>query len=206
VAKMAEKAKNSGKAKGAQHSRELLIRQAARLFADKGYNRTNMRELAEAVGMKAGSIFYHFKGKEEILHAVMQKAIVLLIANVQQDMVHAQTAKERLRVLVRMELGLYLGEDSDFGLVLIHEWRSLPTELQGDLLAMRADYESYWNDTLADCKSEGIINANPKVVRRLLNGAFSWVIYWYQPDGEFTFEQLVDEVMAMLLVGGSSVA
>ena len=111
-----------------------------------------------------------------------------------------------MRVLVRMELALYLGEESDYGLVLIHEWRSLPAELQKDLLAMRADYESYWSDTLTDCQREGIINANPKIVRRLLNGAFSWVIYWYQPDGEFTLEQLVDEVMAMLLVGGSSVA
>lgn len=201
MAKTAEKAKDSGKPKGAQHSRELLIKEAARLFAEKSYNKTNMRELAEAVGMKAGSIFYHFKGKEEILQAVMHKAIVLLIANVQQDMPHAESAIERLRVLVRMELGMYLGEDANYGLVLIHEWRSLPTELQEDLMAMRAEYESYWNTTLADCKREGIINADPKIVRRLLNGAFSWVIYWYQPGGKLSFEQLVDEVMAMLVVG-----
>lgn len=201
MTKTAEKNQATSKGKGASSSRELLIETAARLFARNGYNKTNMRELAEAVGMKAGSIFYHFKGKEEILFAVMQQAITYLLETVQKDMVHAKTPMERLRVLVRMELGMYLGEDSNYGLVLIHEWRSLPADLQENLLAMRADYEAYWDSTLADCHQEGIIKANPKIVRRMLNGAFSWVIYWYKPGGEFTFEQLVDEVMAMLVAG-----
>ena len=201
MAKTAGKTQDSAGAKGAQLSRELLIKEAARLFAEKGYNKTNMRELAEAVGMKAGSIFYHFKNKDEILQAVMHKAITLLVANVQSSIGDATTPMERLRVLVRMELGVYLGEDADYGMVLIHEWRSLPAPLQEELLVMRANYESYWDTTLANCQQEGIIKANPKIVRRMLNGAFSWAIYWYQPEGEFSFEQLVDEVMAMLVVG-----
>ena len=201
MAKTAGKTQDSAGAKGAQLSRELLIKEAARLFAEKGYNKTNMRELAEAVGMKAGSIFYHFKNKDEILQAVMHKAITLLVANVQSSIGDATTPMERLRVLVRMELGVYLGEDADYGMVLIHEWRSLPAPLQEELLVMRANYESYWDTTLTNCQQEGIIKANPKIVRRMLNGAFSWAIYWYQPEGEFSFEQLVDEVMAMLVVG-----
>ncbi|OUR89993.1 hypothetical protein A9Q81_20425 [Gammaproteobacteria bacterium 42_54_T18] len=201
MAKTAGKTQDLGGAKGAQLSRELLIKEAARLFAEKGYNKTNMRELAEAVGMKAGSIFYHFKNKDEILQAVMHKAITLLVANVQSSIGDATTPMERLRVLVRMELGVYLGEDADYGMVLIHEWRSLPESLQEELLVMRSNYESYWDTTLANCQQEGIIKANPKIVRRMLNGAFSWAIYWYQPEGEFSFEQLVDEVMAMLVVG-----
>ena len=201
MAKTAGKTQDSAGAKGAQLSRELLIKEAARLFAEKGYNKTNMRELAEAVGMKAGSIFYHFKNKDEILQAVMHKAITLLVANVQSSIGDATTPMERLRVLVRMELGVYLGEDADYGMVLIHEWRSLPESLQEELLVMRANYESYWDTTLTNCQQEGIIKANPKIVRRMLNGAFSWAIYWYQPEGEFSFEQLVDEVMAMLVVG-----
>ena len=96
---------------------------------------------------------------------------------------------------------MFLGDHSSYGLVLIHEWRSLPVDLQENLMAMRAEYESFWNETLADCHRQGIIKANPKIVRRLLNGAFSWVIYWYEPEGEFNFEQLVDEVMAMLVAG-----
>ena len=130
MSKTAKKPQNTRKAKGVKSSRELLIENAARLFAKNGYNKTNMRELAEAVGMKAGSIFYHFKGKEEILYAVMQRAIANLLEAVQRDIVHAKTPSERLRVLVRMELDMYLGDQSSYGLVLIHEWRSLPAELQ----------------------------------------------------------------------------
>lgn len=195
----AEKSQKKNQTKSAQSSRELLIETAALLFARNGYNKTNMRELAEAVGMKAGSIFYHFKNKEEILYAVMQQAITNMLEAVQKDFAQAETPREQLHVLVCQELDMYLGHQSSYGLVLIHEWRSLPAELQGDLMEMRAEYESYWNSTLEACHREGIIKANPKIVRRLLNGAFSWVIYWYKPGGEFDFEQLVDEVMAMLV-------
>jgi AcrR family transcriptional regulator len=197
--KTAEKPQDTSKTKVARRSRESLIETAARMFAQNGYNKTNVRELAEAVGMKAGSIFYHFKVKEEILYAVMKQAIELLLEATQKDIVTATTPVERLRVLVRIELDMYMGDQSSYGLVLIHEWRSLPTDLQEDLMDMRAEYESYWNSTLEACHQAGIIQANPKIVRRLLNGAFSWVIYWYKPDGEFNFEQLVDEVMAMLV-------
>ena len=197
--KTAEKPQDTSKTKVARRSRESLIETAARMFAQNGYNKTNVRELAEAVGMKAGSIFYHFKVKEEILYAVMKQAIELLLEATQKDIVTATTPVERLRVLVRIELEMYMGDQSSYGLVLIHEWRSLPTDLQEDLMDMRAEYESYWNSTLEACHQAGIIQANPKIVRRLLNGAFSWVIYWYKPDGEFNFEQLVDEVMAMLV-------
>jgi AcrR family transcriptional regulator len=197
--KTAEKPQDTSKTKVARRSRESLIETAARLFAQNGYNKTNMRELAEAVGMKAGSIFYHFKVKEEILYAVMKQAIESLLEATQKDIVTATTPVERLRVLVRIELDMYMGDQSSYGLVLIHEWRSLPTDLQEDLMDMRAEYESYWNSTLEACHQAGIIQANPKIVRRLLNGAFSWVIYWYKPDGECNFEQLVDEVMVMLV-------
>jgi AcrR family transcriptional regulator len=197
--KTAEKPQDTSKTKVARRSRESLIETAARLFAQNGYNKTNVRELAEAVGMKAGSIFYHFKVKEDILYAVMKQAIESLLETTQKDIVTATTPVERLRVLVRIELDMYMGDQSSYGLVLIHEWRSLPTDLQEDLMVMRAEYESYWNSTLEACHQAGIIQANPKIVRRLLNGAFSWVIYWYKPDGECNFEQLVDEVMAMLV-------
>jgi len=198
VAKSTEKSQDAGKARPVQNSRELLIDTGARLFAMNGYNKTNMRELAEAVGMKAGSIFYHFDRKEDILHAVMERAITYLLEAVKKDLAHAETPRERLRVLVGVELDLYLGEKSDHGFVMIHEWRSLSADQQADLMAMRAEYEPFWNSTLANCYQEGIIKADPKVVRRMLNGAFSWVPNWYEPSGEYSFDQLVDEVMAML--------
>ncbi len=200
MAKPAEKPQETRKSKGTRSSRELLIATAARLFAKNGYNKTNMRELADAVGMKAGSIFYHFKGKEEILYAVMQQAIINLVEAVQKDLVDATMPRERLRVLVGTELDMYLGARSSYGLVLIHEWRSLSAERQASLMVMRHEYESYWRTTLEQCHQDELVKANPRIIRRLLNGAFSSVIYWYKTDGECNFEQLVDEVMLMMMM------
>ena len=180
-------------------SRDQLVAMAAKLFSVKGYNKTNMRELAESVGMKAGSIFYHFKGKEDILYAVMHHSISLLAEAVQREINETDTTQDRLRTLVRIELESYLGEQSSFAMVLIHEWRNLPEEQQAKLLLMRGEYEAVWLTVLGDYHQAGMIKADPNIVRRMLNGAFSWVIHWYNSDGKYNLEQLVDEVMLMLV-------
>ena len=181
------------------NSRDQLIAMAAKLFAQKGYNKTNLRDLADAVGMKAGSIFYHFSGKEEILYEVMESSINMLMDRVEVDMREADSTRDQLRVLIRSELEHYLGDASSYAMVLIHEWRSLSAELQAPLMVLRKRYELLWDEVLLECHRSGLILANPKIVRRMLNGAFSWVPNWFHEDGGHSHEELVDEVMLMLL-------
>ncbi|MCW8978209.1 MAG: TetR/AcrR family transcriptional regulator, partial [Marinobacter sp.] len=58
-------------------ARGRLLTEAARLFREKGYERTTVRDLAAAVGIQSGSLFHHFRTKEEILKAVMVETIRL---------------------------------------------------------------------------------------------------------------------------------
>src|SRR5690554_6288787 len=58
-----------------ESARGRLLREAARLFREKGYERTTVRDLAAAVGIQSGSLFHHFRTKEEILKAVMVETI-----------------------------------------------------------------------------------------------------------------------------------
>ena len=201
IQKAAKATKTSTGLKKGASSRQLLIETAAVFFAKDGFAKSNMRQLAESVGMKAGSIFYHFKSKDEILFEVMKQAIEHLLITIEADYKPEQPALDRLRIMVKSELGMYISDMSNFGVVLIHEWRNLDPEFQTRLLDMRDNYERYWLTTLTDCQNEGIIKADPKIVRRLLNGAFSWVIFWYKSDGEYSFDELVDQVMLTLVVG-----
>jgi AcrR family transcriptional regulator len=180
-------------------TRDQLVATAAKLFAQQGYNKTNMRDLADVVGMKAGSIFYHFKGKEAILYEVMKSSITLLVEPVKVKLKATNDPEAQLRILVKAELEHYLGDTSDFAMVLIHEWRSLSKELQAPLMTMRSEYEVCWNEVLVACQQAGLIRANPKIVRRMLNGAFSWVTNWFHEDGGYGHEELIDEIMLMLI-------
>ncbi|NWN91252.1 TetR/AcrR family transcriptional regulator [Marinobacter adhaerens] len=180
-------------------ARGRLLREAARLFRDKGYERTTVRDLAAAVGIQSGSLFHHFRTKEEILKAVMVETIRLNTAVMQAAMEAADTNREKLRALISAELESINGQTGEAMAVLVFEWRSLSEPSQAEVLKLRDIYESLWLEVLTALKEEGALVADPFVVRRMLTGALSWTVTWYRPErGGLSQEGLTDQVMAML--------
>lgn len=179
-------------------ARGRLLREAARLFREKGYERTTVRDLAAAVGIQSGSLFHHFRTKEEILKAVMVETIRLNTALMQAAMDAADTPRAKLRALIRAELESINGQTGEAMAVLVFEWRSLSTEAQAEVLELRDIYETLWLDVLETVKKEGSLAADPFVVRRMLTGALSWTVTWYRPGGEMSLDGLTDQVMAMM--------
>lgn len=180
-------------------ARGRLLHEAARLFRDKGYERTTVRDLATAVGIQSGSLFHHFRTKEDILKAVMVETVRLNTAVLQAAMEAAGSTREKLRALVRAELESINGQTGEAMAVLVFEWRSLSEASQAEVLVLRDIYETLWLDVLSELKEESALKADPFVVRRMLTGALSWTVTWYRPErGGLTLEQLTDEVMAML--------
>jgi len=94
-------------------ARGRLLTEAARLFREKGYERTTVRDLAAAVGIQSGSLFHHFRTKEEILKAVMVETIRLNTALMQAALEAADTNREKLRGLVRAELESINGQTGE---------------------------------------------------------------------------------------------
>ncbi|WP_269844211.1 TetR/AcrR family transcriptional regulator [Halovibrio salipaludis] len=180
--------------------RGRLLRQAAHLFRDKGYERTTVRDLAAAVGIQSGSIFHHFRTKEEILKAVMREAILVNTGRMRSRLASAGSTRDALRVLVQCELESINGETGEAMAVLVYEWRSLSEASQAEILELREVYEGIWLDTLTRAKSDGLIEAEPFILRRFLTGALSWTITWYRPEGDMTIENLADHVMSMLKI------
>ncbi len=182
-----------------ESARGRLLREAARLFRDKGYERTTVRDLAAAVGIQSGSLFHHFRTKEEILKAVMVETIRLNTAVMQAAVNAADTNREKLRALISAELESINGQTGEAMAVLVYEWRSLSEASQAEVLKLRDLYEALWLDVLNALKREGALVADPFIVRRMLTGALSWTVTWYRPErGGLTREDLTDQVIAML--------
>jgi len=185
-------------------ARGRLLREAARLFRDKGYERTTVRDLAAAVGIQSGSLFHHFRTKEEILKAVMVETIRLNTAVMQAARDAADSSREKLRALVSAELESINGQTGEAMAVLVYEWRSLSETSQAEVLKLRDIYEALWLDVLGSLKEEGALLADPFVVRRMLTGALSWTVTWYRPErGGLTLDGLTDQVVVMLGLGQS---
>src|SRR5690554_1168323 len=167
-----------------ESARGRLLREAARLFREKGYERTTVRDLAAAVGIQSGSLFHHFRTKEEILKAVMVETIRLNTALMQAAMSSADSNREKLRALVSAELESINGQTGEAMAVLVYEWRSLSEESRAEVLALRDRYEGLWLSVLEQLRAEGSIDAEPFIVRRMLTGALSWTVTWYRPERE----------------------
>jgi AcrR family transcriptional regulator len=181
--------------------RHLLVQSAARLFREKGYAHTTVRDLGKAVGLLSGSLFYHFDTKNDILCTVMAESIAVTFERIRHRLKQVTTPRDKLLALIMSDLeGLHL-ETKDGYYVLVHEWRNLSEENQKKILALRGEYEGFWMDVLHECDEAGLLSMDPVILRRLLNGAISWTSHWFRLDGRISLEELADHVLLLAIKG-----
>jgi AcrR family transcriptional regulator len=176
-----------------------LLAKAAQLFRAKGYERTTVRDLAAAVGIQSGSIFHHFKSKEEILKAVMVEVIIYNTHLMRTKLAEATSPKEEILALIKCELESITGITGDAMSVLVYEWRSLNEQNQLDILKLRDEYEQIWLGSLDKAKAEGQITADTFILRRFLTGALSWTTTWYKRDGDISIDELAEEALLLAI-------
>ena len=180
--------------------RGRLLEAAAKLFRAKGYDRTTVRDIAYEVGILSGSIFHHFRNKDEILRAVMSDCVENLLSSMEKSLRQATTPEQRIRAMIHCELEAILGNKGNALTVLVFEWRSLSEESQKALLDRRHEYEQLWQNELVKAASAGVTRQaiDPLILRRFLGGALYWTTHWYQEGGDYNIEQLTDQALLFI--------
>ncbi|MBA3979400.1 MAG: TetR/AcrR family transcriptional regulator [Alcanivorax sp.] len=179
--------------------RGKLLSAAARLFRDKGFDRTTVRDIAREVGIQSGSIFHHFPTKDDILFAVMVEVIRFNTARLQAACDQYPEPLARLEALIRAELKSIIGDTSEAMSVLVYEWRCLSPERQQEVLAMRAVYEQLWIDCLETLRQQGLLEDDPFVIRRLITGMASWTNTWFDEHGSLSLEALAHIIVRRVI-------
>lgn len=180
-------------------ARGRLLAAAARLFREKGYAGTTVRDIAAVLGILSGSLFHHFRSKEDILFAVMESVITSMRDDLEAALADAPTHQARVRALIAVELTYLHGPARDATFVLFHDWRALSPERQTTLLQGRDAYFALWHDTLGQARAAGLTALEPGVLRQFLHGALAWTSYWYRSDGELSLDALTDCAVALAL-------
>lgn len=179
--------------------RAELIRVSARLFRERGFDGTTIRDIADAVGMRSGSPFYHFKSKQEILAAVMEEGLVAGLPAVEDIAGGTLAPRAKFHAMVRAHLETVLGDGHDFIPVLLYDWRALTPELQAGVQALKERYDQLWEQVLAELKEAGLIRTDSTVARFLLLGALNFSVLWYKPGQGAGLDQIADEAVNMFL-------
>lgn len=178
--------------------REELLRAAARLFVDKGFSATTTRDIADAVGMRSGSPFYHFRSKQDLLKAVMIEGLESGHARIQAAIEDIDDPEQRLRAMIRTHLGNLL-QGECHAPMLLSESRSLDAPARAEIAAAFDRYQLPWQATLDELCTQGKIARAANPVRLLLFGMLNWTTQWYRSDGPLTLDELADQAAAMIL-------
>ena len=183
--------------------RAELLRAAARLFVEKGFAATTTRDIAEAVGMRSGSPFYHFRSKQELLKEAMIDGLEAGRARLMAAIAGITDPEQRLRVLVRSHLATVLEAESAAPM-LLSETRSLGADERAEIATAFDRYQVPWQATLDELEQQGKLRSAGPPLRLLLFGMLNWSAHWYRPGGPLTVDQLADSAVALLLGPGDS--
>jgi len=176
--------------------RKEIVSIAAHLFKEKSYDRTTVRMLASATGLKSGSLFHHFKDKEEILVAVIESGLKKSIETIETIGLETSTAnsiESKLFAAIHGHLMTLHGPERDAHIVSIADWRALSDESKDHLIGLRDQYEAYWQKIVSEAVDKKILVGDPNLVRLFILGSLNWSIQWFNPEQGLTINQLAQQ-------------
>lgn len=176
-----------------------LLLGAAYLFHKQGYAKTTVRELAQFIGIQSGSLFHHFKTKDDILANVMEQTIIYNNVCMQSAIATSNDPEQQLKQLIKAELHAISGDTGAAMAVLVYEWFALSAENQQKLLKLRNEYEKIWLDVIKTLHQQNKVKHDPFIVRRLMGGSIAWTVTWFNLEGKLSLDELTNIVWDMTL-------
>ncbi len=176
----AEDRRGTVKASRQDSRREQVLEAAAKHFAERGFAGTSMRDIAKAVGMLPGSLYYHFPSKSALLLAVYGEGVKRIAQAVDQAVVEEVQAWARLEAACRAHLETVLDE-SPYARVVIRVLPQDAADVAEAMTALRDSYERRLRELIADL--DLATDCDQGAFRHLLLGGLNWAQVWYRPGG-----------------------
>lgn len=167
----------------ADATRARILEAAACLFRDRGYAAVNLREIAAASGMKAGSIYYHFESKEAIVAEILDAGIEAVHSEVRaaiEQLPATTSAIEVMHTAILTHLrSLFV--HNNFTSANVRIYNQVPSAIRKANLKPRRQYEALWGDILERVERAGVVRkgVNLKDFRLLLISSLNATLEWF---------------------------
>ena len=179
--------------------RSELTREAAKLFAQKGYHGTSVGDIAEALGVQKGSLYSHIASKEDLLHDALMEGAAAFHASLDAIPDDAPPV-EKIRLALRGHLRV-VAEQLDVATVFVQEWQYLEAARRDEFVAERRRYEERIRELLREGRDLGELRADldEAAAGLLLLSAANWAYTWLQPGRDT--DALADRFLELLVDG-----
>ncbi|MDH3232646.1 MAG: TetR/AcrR family transcriptional regulator [Alphaproteobacteria bacterium] len=185
-------------------SRTRVLDAAARIFRDRGYSGTTMRAIGTEAKLKAGSIYYHFRSKDELIEAVLDLGITTL-----SNAVHAAIAalppsssyRDRIGAAFKAHL-FTIVELGDYTLATRRVFGQVPRSVREKHIHKRDAYGRLWQHMLDAAQNAGELraDADTTMARLFIVGALNWTVEWFNPGGK-PLEHVANEFADLIFKG-----
>ncbi len=173
---------------------EQILTAAARIFREKGYHGTSVRDIAESVGLLKGSLYHYIRSKEELLARLFEGALEDTIRELETIAAKDERPAVRLREMVRAYIAS-VTENLDAVAIYLREWRALPAPELARVRSRRRAMRGLFEDVIAEgVRAKEFVGADAKLSALAILGMCNWVYEWYRPRGRLRPEQLADEL------------
>jgi AcrR family transcriptional regulator len=179
--------------------RSELTREAARLFAEKGYHGTSIGDLAQAMGIQKGSLYAHIQSKQDLLYETMREGAAAFHAGL--DAIPDELpATEKIRLALRSHLRV-VADQLDVATVFVREWRYLEGERREEVVSERRRYEERIRGFFREGRELGELRTDldDATAALLVLSAVNWAYTWLQPGRDT--DELADRFYGLLIDG-----
>ena len=192
-------------------SRQEILRTAARLFQQRGYDATSMNDVAAALKLSKGGLYHHFQSKDEILFEIMNHAMEITEERVLAPVRAIADPEERLRSLIRCHMEVVLSPRDREITVMLHENHPLPPALRKRINQRKKEYIHFVEGVIAEVQNK-VQNkeqstrqtkcaVSPRAAAFALLGMINWIYQWYKPEGELQSTNLIPQFTELLFGG-----
>jgi AcrR family transcriptional regulator len=192
------------------HPRQEILRTAARLFQQQGYDGTSMNDVAAALKLSKGGLYHHFQSKDEILFNLMNHAMDITEEQVIAPVKSIANPEDRLRALIRRHIGVVLSERDREITVMLHENHPLTPALRKRINARKKDYVHFVENLIGEVQAQRAVGSNASSSKKTVThraaafallGMINWIYQWYRPEGSLQEESLVQQYTEIFFQG-----
>ncbi len=184
-----------------QSRKEEIIKIASYLFKERGYNAVSMRDIAQAMGIKAASLYNHIKSKQEILSTLILE-VAHEFTNGMNTVVEENTFPiQKIKKIIELHIDITVNHSEGLA-ALNNDWMHLENEDLKAFVKMREDYEENFRKIIRQgIKTGDIKPCHPEVILFSILSTLRTLYLWYQKRGKLDINVLKKDMVSVFLDG-----
>lgn len=181
--------------------KDQIFETAERMFKEKGFMATSMRDIAAELDLEAASLYSHIKSKDEILETICFRMADQFLNGIAEVNDLYFNAEEKLKMAILEHVKILTG-DLNASSVFIREWRHLSEPKLAEFKLLRNKYENEFKEILKNGEDENVFQiVDKKFAVLTILSALNWIVEWYKPGGSMIPEEISERLSNFILNG-----